>query len=217
MADHIEGRTKSQTIRGFGVTHLRNLASILEEFEKTIENRMPSDTPERHVQRIKTNAEGVIKKANTVSDTLFRHVADALDRVEKQARERAGIKPTTGTESAEIRAAVRSMNRKAQLELLRGRDPVVLSALLGGHMVTHGIDPDTLSATVNDAIAKAAPEEIAEIRELEEFAETISVSTKQAKQAATDATASDYVSDVLKRAGQAESVHNSFIEQLNQL
>ena len=217
MAENIENTASSQTIRGIAVPHVRRLASILAGFEGTIQSRMAGDTPERHVERIVDSAGKIRAKAQTVSDTLLRQIGDAHNRLEAQAREKAGIKPTNGPEAAEIRAIVRGMSRKSQLELLKSRDPEVLNALVGANPLLHGIDKATLDATVNDMLNHAAPEETAEMAELTEFLGTVSVITREATEAATQATDDEYTREVLRKAQEAEGVHNEFLSKLEEV
>ena len=214
MAESIERNSQSKTISTHILHDVRRLAVLVGSFENTIDSKRACDTPERHVSRIMENANSLKSVAESIEASMHIAVANRRESLHNEALAIAKLTPEPGAAAAEIREVVRSMNVHERSELLRTRDPEIISALVGSNPLLHGVPQDGLDATIKEMIAKAAPEATKEMRELDEFTSTISTITEQAREATKDVTESQHVKDVLKAAQEAESVHSEFLEQL---
>lgn len=173
MAKMIDDRGGSRTA-GQMQAEVNRLKAGAEALDKVRANRSPLDTPEAHALKVAKLAQKFDREVTAAINRFGSIVHEGLQAVQKRIDEKIDLRPNAFAE--EIRAAFRTLDRKAKLQLLgdlvRDNRGPELAAIIKAPPLLSGLPAADIASYEKAILSTHAGDEVAEQAWLGEMFET---------------------------------------------
>jgi hypothetical protein len=197
---------------------LNRLRLTAEALDNLNRNRSPLDTPAAHALKVGKRAKAFNSEVTNTLNRGLQIWAAARVAAEKRIAEKVDLKPNAFAQ--EIRTAFRALDSQKQLELLsewikENKGPE-MAAIVEAPSFLAGIDDKRKAAFKKAIIGRHAGAELDEIEKLDALSETFNAATKAAGDFATGLTDPAALSDIERRAAEADAADEAFNQSLQQ-